>query len=93
ALELGHDQRVEPALRPFFYLPLEHSEDLADQQRSVELHRALPASGDGSDPAQWAVQHQIIIERFGRFPHRNPVLGRATTADEQAYLDGGGFKG
>ncbi len=92
ALELGHDQSIEPALRPFFYLPFEHSEDPADQQRSVDLHRALPAAG-GGDPAQWAVLHQQIIERFGRFPHRNPVLGRATTAEEQAYLDGGGFKG
>ena len=45
------------------------------------------------DPARWAVLHQQIIERFGRFPHRNPALGRATTAEEQAYLDGGGFKG
>ena len=49
----------------------------------------LPASG----PARWAVLHQQIIERFGRFPHRNTALGRATTAEEQAYLDGGGFKG
>ncbi|MFK3650350.1 DUF924 family protein [Lysobacter enzymogenes] len=93
ALELGHDQKIEAPLRPFFYLPFEHSEDPADQQRSVDLHRALPPSGDGSDPAQWAVQHQQIVERFGRFPHRNTVLGRATTAEEQAYLDGGGFKG
>ena len=93
ALELGHDQRIEPALRAFFYLPLEHSEDLADQTRSVELHRALPPDSDGNDAAQWAVQHQQIIERFGRFPHRNAALGRATTAEEQTYLDGGGFKG
>ncbi|MGO1072454.1 DUF924 family protein [Lysobacter sp. CA199] len=93
ALELGHDQRIDPALRSFFYLPLEHSEDPADQQRSVELHRALPPDGDGNDAAQWAVQHQQIIERFGRFPHRNAALGRQSTAQEQAYLDGGGFKG
>jgi uncharacterized protein (DUF924 family) len=93
ALELGHDRSIDPALRSFFYLPFEHSEDQADQQRSVELHRSLPATADGTDAAQWAVQHQQIIERFGRFPHRNAVLGRVSTVEEQAYLDGGGFKG
>lgn len=93
ALELGHDQRIEPALRAFFYLPFEHSEAIDDQHRSVELHRALPASDDGTDVAQWAVKHLQIIERFGRFPHRNAALGRQTTAEEQAYLDDGGFKG
>lgn len=93
ALALGHDQRVEAALRLFFYLPLEHSEDLDDQHRSVELHRALPPGEDGGDVAQWAVKHLEIIQRFGRFPHRNAALGRETTAEEQAYLDDGGFKG
>lgn len=93
ALELGHDRAVEAELRAFFYLPLEHSEDPDDQRRSVELHRALPPGADGADPAQWALLHQQIIERFGRFPHRNAVLGRDSTAEEQAYLDDGGFKG
>ena len=67
--------------------------DLADQHRSVELHRALPPAEDGSGVAAWAVKHLQIIERFGRFPHRNAALGRDTTAEEQAYLDDGGFKG
>jgi len=93
ALELGHDRSIEPALRAFFYLPFEHSEQLDDQRRSVELHRGLPPNQDGSDAAQWAVAHLEIIERFGRFPHRNAALGRESTAEEQAYLDGGGFKG
>ncbi|MBT2746037.1 MULTISPECIES: DUF924 family protein [unclassified Lysobacter] len=93
ALELGHDRSIELALRSFFYLPFEHSEDLPDQRRSVELHRALPANADGTDAAQWAVKHLEIIERFGRFPHRNAAMGRDSSAEEQAYLDGGGFKG
>ena len=93
ALALGHDQAIEPALRAFFYLPFEHSEDPADQRLSLELHRRLPAGADGGDPAQWAQQHLDLIERFGRFPHRNAALGRESTAEEQAYLDGGGFKG
>ncbi|HEY0335400.1 MAG TPA: DUF924 family protein [Stenotrophomonas sp.] len=89
AVDAGFDREVAPALRMFFYLPFEHSEDPAEQVRSVELHRALP------EPAadQWAVLHQDIISRFGRFPHRNAVLGRATTPDEQKFLDEGGFAG
>jgi uncharacterized protein (DUF924 family) len=73
----------------FFYLPFEHSEDLADQERSVALNRA---SGD-ADATKWAELHADIIRRFGRFPHRNAVLGRVTTAEEQAFLDSGGFAG
>ena len=75
--------------RMFFYLPFEHSEELADQERCVELGRAR---GD-ADSLKWAELHADIIRRFGRFPHRNAVLGRATTPDEQAFLDGGGFAG
>ena len=88
AIAAGFDKLVEPALRFFFYMPFEHSESLADQERSVALHRQLP----GKDPDAWAVKHHDVIARFGRFPHRNRVLGRANTAEEQAYLDaGGGF--
>ena len=93
AVARGDDQRTEAGLRAFFYLPFEHSESLQDQQRSVELHRALPATEAAPDAARWAVQHLQIIERFGRFPHRNEALGRQSTPEEQAYLDGGGFKG
>ncbi|MES2185385.1 MAG: DUF924 family protein [Pseudomonadota bacterium] len=88
AVARGDDRQVEPALQAFFYLPFMHSEALANQQRSVELNRRL---GGGSLRA--AEVHQDIIERFGRFPHRNTVLGRPTTAAEQAFLDAGGFKG
>lgn len=89
ALQAGHDRAVAPALRMFFYLPFEHSEDAADQARSVELHRTLP----GADAAEWALLHQQVIARFGRFPHRNAVLGRDTTPEEQRFLDEGGFAG
>ena len=89
AIAHGFDQLVPIAERMFFYLPFEHSENLAHQERCVALNRA---SGD-ADAIKWAEAHADIIRRFGRFPHRNAVLGRATTAEEQAYLDGGGFKG
>lgn len=89
AIEAGFDYEVEPALRLFFYLPYEHSEAPTDQRRSLELHARLP----GEDASHWARLHAEIIERFGRFPHRNAVLGRATTVEEQAFLDSGGFAG
>ena len=85
----GFDQRFEPKERNFFYLPFSHSELLADQERCVELARA---SGD-ADNLKWAEHHVDIIRRFGRFPHRNALLGRATTAEEQTFLDGDGFAG
>lgn len=89
ALEAGFDAAVDPALRVFFYLPFEHSESLDDQRRSLALHARL----DGDDAGRWARLHFELIERFGRFPHRNAALGRATTPEEQAYLDAGGFAG
>lgn len=89
AIDAGFDAQVEPDLRTFFYLPFEHSEDLADQEHALALYRALPAA----DADRWAVIHHDIIRRFGRFPHRNAALGRATTSEEQAFLDGGGFAG
>ena len=87
ALEAGFDEQVDPALRIFFYMPFEHAEDLADQERAVALIAPL-------DPgyARYAIAHRDVIARFGRFPHRNRALGRASTPEEQAYLDaGGGF--
>jgi len=89
ALAAGHDRQVEPELRMFFYLPYEHAEDPALQREAVELFSAL---GD-ADCLQWAVQHEEIIQRFGRFPHRNAALGRETTHEEQRFLDEGGFAG
>ena len=89
AVERGFDQVVPLSDRQFFYLPFEHSEAMADQERSCAL---VAATGD-ADLLKWAQLHADIIRRFGRFPHRNAMLGRATTAEEQAFLDGGGFKG
>ena len=93
ALAAGHDQATEPSLRPFFYLPFAHSEALADQDRSVDLCEAHDAATGDIDTLKWAVAHRDIIRRFGRFPHRNAALGRATTPEEQAFLDQGGFAG
>jgi uncharacterized protein (DUF924 family) len=89
AIVRGFDAQVEKAMRSFFYLPFEHSEDPADQARSVAFYKA---SGD-ADGLKWAEIHADIIRRFGRFPHRNVALGRATTAEEQKFLDEGGFGG
>ncbi len=88
AIEAGFDAQAEPVLRFFFYLPFEHSEAMADQQRAVELFTAL---GD-ADLLGYAVAHRDVIARFGRVPHRNAALGRTNTPREQAWLDaGGGF--
>lgn len=89
AIARGFDQKFPPAERSFFYLPFEHSEQLADQERCIALFQAM---GD-AELLKWAELHTDIIRRFGRFPHRNAALGRTTTAEEQAFLDGGGFGG
>jgi uncharacterized protein (DUF924 family) len=88
ALKRGYDQDVPEDMRGFLFLPFMHSEDMNDQHRCVELYRAAEDAN-----LTYAEQHADIIRRFGRFPHRNAVLGRATTPEEQAFLDGGGFKG
>lgn len=86
AVKAGLDQQVEQAVRLFFYLPFAHSERLEDQERSVALIETIgnPAKAEG---------HRAIIRRFGRFPHRNPILGRDMKPEEQAFLDQGGFSG
>jgi uncharacterized protein (DUF924 family) len=87
AIERGADTRVDGALREFLYLPFMHSEHLPDQLRCIELSRAA----GHAENLKWAEHHADIIRRFGRFPHRNRLLGRSTTPDEQAFLDEGGF--
>ena len=88
AIAAGFDAQVDPALRLFFYLPFEHSETLDDQDRSIALFKSL---GPGAY-LDYAIIHRDVIARFGRFPHRNRALGRASTPDEQAWLNaGGGF--
>jgi uncharacterized protein (DUF924 family) len=88
AIRAGHDQGCEPDLRMFFYLPFAHSESTADQERSVALMAAI-----GHPDLPKAERHCEIVRRFGRFPHRNRILGRVTTAEEQRYLDEGGYAG
>jgi uncharacterized protein (DUF924 family) len=89
AIDRGVDARIDAALREFLYLPFMHSEHLADQLRCIELSRAA----GHAEGLKWAEHHADIIRRFGRFPHRNRLLGRATTPEEQAFLDQGGFTG
>lgn len=88
AIDAGHDRAVATELQLFFYLPFAHSEDLADQERSVALVRRL-----GQPHLSHAEGHRDIVRRFGRFPHRNPILGRVTSAEEQRFLDEGGYAG
>lgn len=90
----GQDRQLIGVQRQFVYLPFEHAEDLAMQRRAVELFGQL----EQQEPAlaglkEWAVKHQVIIERFGRFPHRNTALGRQSTPEEIAFLQqpGSGF--
>ena len=89
ALARGFDQQVSDGERLFFYLPYEHSEAMADQDRCCALVKTL----GNADLLHWAELHADIIRRFGRFPHRNAVLGRTTTPDEKTYLDNDGFSG
>lgn len=89
ALAAGHDQAAPLPLRIFFYLPFEHAEDLSLQEQSVAL---FESAGD-AEYLNFARLHRDIIARFGRFPHRNAALARVSTAEEQAFLDAGGFAG
>lgn len=87
AIERGFDQPLNPLQRLFMYLPFEHSEDLADQQQSVALIAPLKqADPDLEDAYDYALRHRDVIQRFGRFPHRNAILGRPSTPAEQAFL-------
>lgn len=89
AIADGFDTKVDPALKAFFYMPFMHSESILDQQRGIVLFQPLEAG----DYLKFTRIHHDVIARFGRFPHRNPVLGRHTTPAEQAFLDNGGFGG
>jgi uncharacterized protein (DUF924 family) len=88
AVAAGFHVTGDPALRSFLHMPFTHSEALADQDLCVELARRID-----EDSLRWAVIHRDIIARFGRFPHRNALLGRSTTEAEQTFLDEGGFAG
>ncbi len=87
ALARGFDRQVPPAWRLFFYLPFEHSEVLADQRRGLDLLLALPPVPGRPGDAHMSRRHLEIIAEFGRFPHRNPILGRVSTPAELRFLD------
>jgi uncharacterized protein (DUF924 family) len=87
AIDRGFDTEAPENHRRWFYMPFMHSEDLADQERCVELFTAAELKTN----IPYAIEHADIIRRFGRFPHRNAILGRASTRDEIEYLESGGF--
>ncbi|MBE7523972.1 MAG: DUF924 domain-containing protein [Burkholderiales bacterium] len=93
AVDAGFDRELDRFERAFLYLPFEHSEDPSDQERSLELFGRLAAETGDRSPLEWAEKHAVIVRRFGRFPHRNAILGRASTPEEVAFLQqpGSGF--
>ena len=93
AITDGFDLAFEASLQPFFYLPFEHHEDPRSQARAVQLFVKYAERSGDTDYLRFARMHAELIDRFGRFPHRNPLLGRVSTPEEVAYLTGGGFKG
>lgn len=93
AISRGFDMTFAPDLRQFFYLPFQHHEDPGSQARAVALTEKLTADGGVADGLKYARLHQELIARFGRFPHRNDVMGRISTPEEIEYLAGGGFAG
>ncbi|MFC5460118.1 DUF924 family protein [Massilia niabensis] len=86
-VDSGADRQLEPQQRAFAYMPFEHAEDARMQERAVELFGRLALEHEGfTETLDYAHRHRGVIARFGRFPHRNPILGRASTADELHYL-------
>jgi len=86
AIARGFDRMVPPVRRSFFYLPFEHSEDLADQELALALYAAMPPGPHYDSGVAFARRHHAVIARFGRFPHRNKILGRVSTPAEEAFL-------
>jgi uncharacterized protein (DUF924 family) len=86
AIAQSFDQELIPVQRWFMYLPFEHSENLEHQYRAVELFRQLGDDPDSLDVLSYAIRHRDVIERFGRFPHRNKILGRPSTPEEAEFL-------
>lgn len=89
AIERRHHEAFDPPMRRFFFLPVQHAEDLAAQDRAV----ALSEEAGDADGVKWARHHRDIIARFGRFPHRNALLGRESTPEEAAFLEESDFRG
>jgi uncharacterized protein (DUF924 family) len=86
AIERALDRELPAFQRMFLYMPFMHAESVEDQRRSVELFEGLAAEPGGPDVREYAVGHRDIVERFGRFPHRNAILGRETTPEEAEFL-------
>ena len=86
AIGQGHDRALAPVERWFLYMPFQHSESLDDQQRSVALFEALARETGLTEPVAWAERHAEVIRLFGRFPHRNAILGRASSPEEIEFL-------
>jgi uncharacterized protein (DUF924 family) len=86
AIARDFDRALAPHERRFLYMPFEHSEEIADQERAVALFEELAAQTGLVEPLSWAIRHRDVIRRFGRFPHRNDILGRASTPEESAFL-------
>jgi uncharacterized protein (DUF924 family) len=93
AIERGDDLGMLPVERQFLYLPFEHSERLDDQERALDLFRSLEVFEETRELIEWARRHHVIVARFGRFPHRNAILGRETTEAEACFLAAGGYAG
>jgi uncharacterized protein (DUF924 family) len=92
-LSIGWDRTLRPVERQFVYLPLEHSEDLADQKECHALMLSIAGFAETAGLHEWSMKHLVIVRRFGRFPHRNAALGRESTAEEIEFLQqpGSGF--
>src|SRR5262249_43076144 len=88
----GEDGQLKRHERSFLYLPYEHSEDPEVQEQSIPLFTRLRDETGLTGPLEWALKHAAVIRRFGRFPHRNAILGRPSTAEEIAFLAGPGSR-
>ncbi|MEG3438425.1 DUF924 family protein [Pannus brasiliensis CCIBt3594] len=86
AVERRFDRSLLPVQRWFIYLPFEHSENIEEQRRGIELWKSLADDPDSAEPIDYAYRHLAVIDRFGRFPHRNSILGRMTTPEEEEFL-------
>ena len=86
AIARGFDRELAPYERWFLYMPFEHAEDVAAQHRSLGLFGALAKEMGDDGALDWARKHAEVIFRFGRYPHRNAILGRASTPEEEAFL-------
>jgi uncharacterized protein (DUF924 family) len=86
-VDSGLDRGLDPFERSFLYIPFEHAEDPGMQERSIALFTHLKDETGHASPLEWAEKHAAVIRRFGRYPHRNAILGRASTPDEAAFLD------